>query len=131
MSIAHLNAQCLSTSINEFNVKLSTYGFDNISISETWLNENKDLIDYVQIPGYEFIYKNREHSRAGGVAYYIKQHLEIKERKEIYNLDKTIKHQWIELKGKNKNISFLVDCLYLSFQSSLRSNHDVKSLIIY
>ena len=60
MSIAHLNAQCLSISIDEFNVKLSTYGFDNISISETWLNENKDLIDYVQIPGYEFIYNNND-----------------------------------------------------------------------
>ena len=33
-SIAHLNAQCLSTSIDEFNVKLNTYGFDIISISE-------------------------------------------------------------------------------------------------
>ena len=60
MSIAHLNAQCLSTSIDEFNVKLSIHGFDNINISETWLNENKDLIDYVQIPGYEFIYNNND-----------------------------------------------------------------------
>ena len=51
-SIAYLNAQCLSTSIDEFNVKLNSYGFDIISISETWLKENKDLIDYVQIPGY-------------------------------------------------------------------------------
>ena len=48
-SIAHLNAQCLSTSIDKFNVKLNTYGFDILSISETWLKENKDLIDYVQI----------------------------------------------------------------------------------
>ena len=111
-SIAHLNAQCLSTSTDEFNVKLNTYGFDIISISETWLKGNKDLIDYVQIPGYEFIYNNREHSRGGSVACYIKEHLEFKERKYIYNLDKTIEHQWIEVKGKNKNKSFLVGCLY-------------------
>ena len=91
-SIAYLNAQCLNTSIDEFNVKLNTYGFDIISISETWLKENKDLIDYVQIQGYEFIYNNREHSRGGGAAYYIKEHLEFKLRKDIFNLDKTIEH---------------------------------------
>ena len=61
--IAHLNAQCLSASTDEFNVKLITYGFDIISISETWLKENKNLIDYVQIWGYEFSYNNRDHFR--------------------------------------------------------------------
>ena len=70
-SIAHLDAQYSSTSTDEFNVKLNTYWSDIISISETWLKENKDLIDYVQIPGYEFIYNNRKHSIGGGVAYYI------------------------------------------------------------
>ena len=48
----------------------------------------------------------------GGVAYYIKEHVEFKERKDIYYLDKTIEHQWIEVKGKNKNSSFLVGCLH-------------------
>ena len=105
-SIAHLNAQCLGTSIDEF------YGFDIISTSETWLKQNKDLIDYVQIPGFEFIYNNREHFRGGGVTYYIKEHLKFKKRKDVYNLDKTIEHQWIEVKGKNKNGSVLVSCLY-------------------
>ena len=80
-------------------------GFDIISISETWLKENKDLINYVQIPGYEFIYNNREHSRGEGVAYYIKEHLQFKKRKDIYNLGKTIEYQWIEVKGKKKFIS--------------------------
>ena len=47
--IAHLNAQCLSTSIDKFNVKLNTYGFDIVSISETWLKGNKDVINYLQI----------------------------------------------------------------------------------
>ena len=70
--VLNSRAQCLSTSVDEFNVKLNTYGFDVISISETRLKENKDLINYVQIPRYEFIYNNREHSRGGGVAYYIK-----------------------------------------------------------
>ena len=70
------------------------------------------MIDYVQIPGFEFIYNNREHSRGGGVTYYIKEHLKFKKRKDVYNLDKTIEHQWIEVKGKNKNSSFLVGCLY-------------------
>ena len=60
------------------------------------------MIDYVQITRYEFIYNNREHSRGGDVAYYIKEHLEFKVRKDI----------WIEVKGKNKNSFFLVGCLY-------------------
>ena len=70
------------------------------------------MIDYVQIPGCEFIYNNREYSRGGCVAYYIKEHLEFKVRKNICNLDKIIEHKWIEVKGKNKNSSFLVGCLH-------------------
>ena len=80
-SIVHLNAQCLSISIDKFNVQLNTHGFDIVSISEMWLKENKDLINYIQIPGYESIYNNKEHSRDGGVAYYIKEHLQFKEEK--------------------------------------------------
>ena len=81
--IAHLNAQCLSTSTGKFNKKLSTYGFDIISISETWLKENKNLIDYVQIWGYEFTYNNRNHSRGGDVAYCIKEPLDFEEWKTL------------------------------------------------
>ena len=77
------------------------------------------MIYYVQIPGYEFIYNNRKHSRGENVAYYIKEHFKFKERRDIYNLDKTIEYQWIEVKGKNKNSLFLIGCLY--WPSSIES----------
>ena len=33
-------------------------------------------------------------------------------RKDIYNVDKTIEHLWLEVKGRNKNNSFLLGVLY-------------------
>ena len=59
-SIAHLNTQCLSSTFDEFHVMLNEYQFDIITMSETWLKDNQKLLDYVDIPGHNLKYANRD-----------------------------------------------------------------------
>jgi len=53
-SIAHLNTQAVTSSFAEFEVMMSTYKFDIVTLSETCLKDNKLLLEHVTIPGYKF-----------------------------------------------------------------------------
>ena len=91
-SIAHLNTHCLSSTFDEFHVMLNEYQFDIITMSETWLKDNQKLLDYVDIPGSNLEYANRDNKRGGGAGVYIKETFTYTERKDIINLDKSIEH---------------------------------------
>ena len=107
-SIAYLNTQCLSSTFDEFHVMLNEYQFDIIAMSETWLKNNRKLLDYVDIPGYNLEYANRDNKRGGGVGVYIKETFTYTERKDIINLDKSVEHYWLEVSGLKKNSSYLI-----------------------
>ena len=47
------------SSFDEFNVMLQEHPFDILTLSETWLKDDVNLLNYVQIPGYKFSYKNQ------------------------------------------------------------------------
>ena len=111
-SIAHLNTQSILSTFTEFTLMLSLYKFDIVCVTETWLKNDSTQISYIQIPGYEFVFNNRTTSKGGGVGFYISETYTYKVRQDITNLDQSIEHQWIEVKGKNKNSSFLVGCIY-------------------
>ena len=51
-SIAHLNTQSIISTFSQFELMLNTYMFDVMTISETWLQSNEHIINYVQIPDY-------------------------------------------------------------------------------
>ena len=91
-SIAHLNTQSMTSSFPEFKAMLSAYKFDIITLSETWLKDNKLLLQYVSISGYNFEFLNRQNKRSGGVGVYLKDHLQYKVRKDIYQKNSTIEH---------------------------------------
>ena len=57
------------SSFDEFNVMLQEHPFDILTLSETWLKDDVNLLNYVQIPGYKFSYKNRKEEE--GVSVYI------------------------------------------------------------
>ena len=46
--------------------------FDIITLSETWLRNDSDLLQYIQIPGYNLCYKNQDRQQGGGVGMYTK-----------------------------------------------------------
>ena len=46
--------------------------FDILTLSETWLTENQNLLNYVELSGYDLYYNNRGNKRGGGVAAYVR-----------------------------------------------------------
>lgn len=78
-----------------------------VALSETWLRPNKMLLDYVQIPGYELPYNNRDNMRGGGVGFYIKDTIKFKRRTDIENRMPDLEHLWVELPGKIKTVGSL------------------------
>ena len=110
LSIGHLNTQSMVSSFDEFNVMLQEHPFDILTLSETWLKDDVNLLNYVQIPGYKFSYWTRNKRR--GVCLYIKDSIGYKVRHDLNKIDESIEHLWIECKGNNCNKSYLVAALY-------------------
>ena len=59
VSFIHLNTQSMTSTFDELLITVQDYGFDIITLSETWLKDNKHLLDHVSIPGYV----NGQHQR--------------------------------------------------------------------
>ena len=94
--------------------------FDILTLSETWLTENQNLLNYVELSGYDLYYNNRENKRGGGVAAYVRESLKCKIRKDFCSLDTDIEHLWLELQGKNRHSHLLIGVFY-------QSNFETKS----
>ena len=91
---------------------LQEHPFNILALSETWLKDDVNLLNFVQIPGYKFSYKNRN-ERRGGVGWYIKDSVEYKVSHDLNKIDESTQHLWIECKGNNNcNKSYLVAALY-------------------
>ena len=69
---------------------INEYQFDIVVLSETWLRDDKHLLDYVKISSYNFVYRNREQKRGGGVEAYLKEKFDFKIREDLNRLDTTI-----------------------------------------
>ena len=69
---------------------INEYQFDIVALTETWLRDDKDLLDYVKISSYNFVYRNREQKHGGGVGAYLKEKLDFKIREDLNTLDTTI-----------------------------------------
>ena len=82
---------------------LYQHPFDIVKLLETWLRIDINLLQYVQIPGYEFCYKNRDERRGCGIRLNIKDTTKYKEQQDFSIVDETIEHMWIGWQGKNKN----------------------------
>ena len=60
LKVLHLNCQSLAATFTEFEVMNYECNFDILTLSKTWLTKNQNLLDYVELSGYDLNYKNRE-----------------------------------------------------------------------
>ena len=120
LKILHLNCQSLASTFTEFEAMNYECNFDILKLSETWLTENQNLLDYVELSEYDLYYNNRDNKRGGGVAAYVRESLKCKIRKDFYSLDTNIEHLWLELQGKNRHCHLLIGVFY-------QSNFETKS----
>ena len=70
----------MSSTFDEFQFMINQTKFDVIALSETWLKNDKHLLEYVRLPGYEFAYRNQDEKRGGDVGIYIRDTIEFKVR---------------------------------------------------
>ena len=68
----------MASSFDEFHVMLQEHFFDIMTLSEAWLKDDENLLNYVQIPGYKFSYKNRNERRGRVSVYMLKVQLNTK-----------------------------------------------------
>ena len=73
----------MTSTFNDFLLTVKRYPFDVLTLSETWLKDNTQLLKYVSIPGYNLEYRNREGIKGGGVGAYIKESVKYKRPKDI------------------------------------------------
>ena len=57
------------SSFDELHSILQEQPCDTLTLSETWLKDDVNLINYIQIPGYKFSYKNQNERRVGVLVY--------------------------------------------------------------
>ena len=61
-------------------------------LSETWLRNDINLLQYVQIPGCNFCYRNQDERHRDSVGLYIKYTVKYKERQDLSKLDESFEH---------------------------------------
>ena len=114
LKIIHLNTQSMVSTFDELLVTIKEYPFDVIAMSETWLKDNPHLLNYVTIPGYSQVFRNREKIRGGGVGFYIREGIMFKRRMDIENVEPDLEHIWLEVDGRNRHSKMLLGVIYRS-----------------
>ena len=100
------------STFNEFNIMLNEYKFDIIALSETWLQDSSHQQNYIQINGYNTVFKNRTGKRGGGVGFYIKESLTYKIRHDLTRNHDSLEVLFIEIQGRNKNTPTVICVAY-------------------
>ena len=71
---------------DKFLITINEYPLDVITLSETRLEDNPALLDFVSVPGYSTVFRNQKSIKGGGVGSYIRNEISFKHRKDIENL---------------------------------------------
>ena len=126
--LMHLNTQSMVSTFDELLVTIREYPFDVIAMSETWMKNNPHLLQYVSIPGYTNLFRNRDEIREGGVGLSIN----FKRRTDIEKIEPELEQIWVEISGRNKNSKLLLGVMYRSnrmqdFQTWIDKSENVIS----
>lgn len=114
LKLMHLNTQSMLSTFNEFALIVNKYPLDIITLSETWLKDNKDRLEYVSFPCFSKDFRNRDNIKGGGVGAYIRDNIKYKRRKDIENTQPDMEHLWLEIQGKSKHSKLLLGNFYRS-----------------
>lgn len=87
--------------LDEPMLTVEKYPFDIVTMSETWLKDNPQLLTDVKMPGYSQKFRNRDNLRGSGARAYIIESLKYKRRKDIENVEPDFEHLWLEIPGRN------------------------------
>ena len=97
LKIAHLNVNRLVNKLDGVRELMSTYNFDELTQSETWLSLNISDCE-VTIPGYTLVRKDRNGStklNGGGVLFYILDNIPLTVKKDLATNKEEL--LWVEI----------------------------------
>lgn len=92
LKLMHLNTQSMLSTFNGFALIVNKYPLDIITLSENWLKDNKDRLEYVSLPGFSKEFRNRDNINGGGGGAYIRDNIKYKRRKDIENTQPDMEH---------------------------------------
>ena len=110
--ITHLNIKAIIFTFNEFVMILQEYQFDIVVLSETWLQECSFQQNYVQISGYNSVFRTRKNKRGRGVSFYIKESFTYKVRRKLSKGYDNLEILFDEIVRRNKNTPSLICVAY-------------------
>ena len=114
LRLCHINTQSMVSTFDELLAMIKEYPFDIVTMSETWLKDNPLRLQYVTIPGYSQVFRNRDRFRGGGFGAYLRDGVSYKRRTDIENMVQELEHLWIEIPGRNRHSEMLLGVLYRS-----------------
>uniref|UniRef100_A0A8C6LE27 Reverse transcriptase domain-containing protein n=1 Tax=Nothobranchius furzeri TaxID=105023 RepID=A0A8C6LE27_NOTFU len=112
LSIIHINSRSLFGKlqiIQDYFSKLENK-LSVIAITETWLKN--DMMDEVQIEGYELFFANRTYKRGGGVALFIRTDLKCKLVEDMTMIEDGVMEVITVEINNNTSKNILVGCVY-------------------
>lgn len=126
-TVAHINARSLLSGFLQFRKFISKGKIDIFLIGESWLTNQVNDND-LQVPAYNFVKKNREDKKGGGVCVYIKNHISFNIiNSEQYN---SYEQLWIEIKISSFN--YYIGVLYRPPHSSTTQfSEDLEEQLFY
>ena len=83
-------------------------------LSETWLRDQKELLDYVSIDGYATEFRHSVATKGGEVGADIKKNVAYTRHFDIEKTQLDLEHLWLELPGRNKHSKLLLGVIYKS-----------------
>jgi len=107
LSVLHLNIQSLPAKHSKLEILLSQLNDRKIDIQyillcETFLNDNNS--NMYNLTGYNFISRQRQHGKRGGVGIYIKNNINFARRDDLaINIDGQFESIFIEIQNKTSN----------------------------
>ena len=99
----------MTSTFDDLQLVILRYDFDVVTLSETWLKDNPQLLSHVSIPGYANEFRNRDKIKGGGVGAYIKENVKYKRRKDIESRYPELEHLWLEIQGRKKTATFYLE----------------------
>lgn len=76
------------------------------------MKDNPHLLNYVSIPGFSSVFRDRDKIRGGGVGAYIRDNIAFKRRTDIESIEPQLEHMWVEIPGRNRHSKMLLGVMY-------------------
>jgi exonuclease III len=131
-SLCHLNIRSIPKNLNDLDsyLKMLSTKFTIIGLTETWLTESN--AQCYSIEEYKHYFDLRKNRRGGGISLFVKNHITVIERSDLYVQNALCQSLFIELEKDNLNISenVIIGLIYRPPNTDVREFNEYLSDIL-